>query len=361
MNANPLVPNSTVAIAGLWIISAVCLHLLIGRPTWAELERIPQVAKDAAPIYNDPVFTPTNLATAFHMTPMIFYGGEILRPGDFDFDLIVGTFGSDFSEFEKQIYLDEDTDWSFYSEAGWRLGVTERIGPLPVPVEIYTQLPFYSSADFESSRLENREFGRVGEIDEGLNLGKWVFGARAGLMREDGWRPSVVLGGGFGFQTDDSVASDGLDFDLRLTMGKHFGRGINGSLYTGILFPGEGQFVLENIGIDPEGNVPYIGLVAQANVAQLSGANEPGRTWIHIGGSWRDALYDFGAVGPDYAEEETKLTAGATFDLGWWGSPLGRPLGMMGATHTLFGGPEEGETELVLRLKFPYRFGHGNL
>lgn len=315
------------------------------------------VAEDAIPLYNDPVFTPTNLATAFHMTPIIYYGGEILHPGDFDFDLVLGTYGTDFSKAEKQILLEEDTDWSFYTELGWRFGVAERIGPLRIPVEIYTQLPFYSSGDFEASILDKGEFQRVEEIDEDFSVGKWVFGTRFGLLSETALRPGIVLGGSVGVPVDDSVASDGTDFDLRLTMEKNFRHGITTSLYTGVLFPGEGQSVLEDIGIESESTVPYIGWLGQANVAQFCGQSDPGRTWIHGAGSWRDALYDFGSVGPDYAEEETKLTAGATFDLGRWGQSLGRPIGMVGATHTLFGGPEEGETELVLRLRFPYRFG----
>jgi hypothetical protein len=346
----------TIAI----LASAICLSCIHSHSSWADWEQIPLVAEDAAPLYNDPVFTPTNLATAFHMTPTIYYGGEILHPGDFDFDLVLGTYGTDFSKAEKRIYLEEDTDWSFYTELGWRFGVAERIGPLRIPVEVYTQLPFYSSGDFESSLLDKGEAQRSNELDEDFSVGKWVLGTRLGLVSETDWRPSVVLGGSIGLPIDDSVASDGTDFDLRLTFEKNFRHGITGSIYTGMLFPGEGQEVLKDIGIDSETTVPYIGWLAQANVAQFCGQNDPGRTWVHFGGSWRDALYDFGSVGPDYAEEETKLTGGVTFDLGWWGRTLGRPLGMVGATHTLFGGPEEGETELVLRVRFPYRFGRGH-
>lgn len=342
------------------LLSALFWAPIFSPFAWSEMEQIPLVAEDAAPIYNDPVFTPTNLATAFHMTPIIYYGGEILHPGDFDFDLVLGTYGTDFSKAEKRIYLEEDNDWSFYTELGWRFGLAERIGPLRVPVEIYTQLPFYSSADFESSLVDKGDTQRINDLDEGFFLGKWVLGSRFGLVSENAWRPAVVLGGSIGLPVDDSVASDGTDFDLRLTFEKNFRHGITGSLYTGMLFPGEGQEVLKDIGIDSETTVPYIGWLAQANVAQFCGQSDPGRTWVHLGGSWRDALYDFGSVGPDYAEEETKLTGGVTFDLGWWGRTLGRPIGMVGATHTLFGGPEEGETELVLRVRFPYRFGRGH-
>jgi hypothetical protein len=294
------------------------------------------------------------------MTPVIFYGGDVLHPGEFDFDLTLGTFGTSFSEAERQILLEEDSTTSVYADLGWRFGLAESIGPLRIPSEVYTQLPlFFNSGDLETSILQGDVFQPVGHVDENFALGKWIWGLRLGLVSETARRPSLVLAGSVGLPVDDSLASDGTDFDLRLTSQKHFGRGLAGTVYGGFLFPGTGKPAIEDLGIQSEGNVPYFGVLGEANFAQLLGDPDPGRVWLHAGFSWRDALYDFGAHGPDYSEEETKLTTGVTFDLGWRGCSFGRPQGMVGCSYNLFGGPEEEEVELVTRLRFPFRFGKG--
>jgi len=344
----------------LFLLSAVPVSSLPGELAWGQSGNTPQLADRSGALFNDPVFTPSVLTTAFHMTPTIFYGGDVLHPGEFDFDLAFGTFGTNFWKAEKQILLEEDSDASFYTDLGWRFGLSDGIGPLRIPSEIYTQLPFYfTSGGFSSSILQEGNFHPVGHVDEDFALGKWIWGLRFGLVQETDRRPSLVLSGSVGLPVDDSLASDGTDFDLRLTTQKHFGRGLAGSLYGGFLFPGNGKSAIEDLGIESEESVSYFGILTEANVAQLRGDPNPGRVWLHFGFSWRDALYDFGAHGPDYSEEETKLTAGATFDLGWMGCMLGRPQGMMGCSYTLFGGPEQSEAELVTRLRFPFRFGKG--
>jgi len=331
--------------------------LLSAGPASCGNERDPLLPEGSGALLTDPVFTPTNLATTFHMTPILFYGGDILRPGDFDFDLAFGSFGTDFKKFDHIIQLNEDSGGSLYTDLGWRFGLSDQIGFLNIPTEIYTQLPmFYGSGSLDSLILQNGRLNPVGSVDEDFAFGKWIWGLRMGLVPETVWSPKVVLGGSVGLPVDDSLASDSTDFDLRLTFEKHLGRGVTGTFFGGVLFPGDGKSVFTDLGIETDSHVPYAGVLAEANLAQLCGRADPGRLWLHVGGSWRDSVYDFGAVGPDYAEEELKFTAGVTADLGWWGPRLGRPQAMIGLVRTLHGGPETGETEFVTQLHVPYKF-----
>jgi hypothetical protein len=307
----------------------------------------------------DPVFVPTKLSDTFHMNPIIQYNNEFLRPGEFDLDLAMGTFGTDFKKAEKYVYLEENSDNAFYTDLGWRYGLCDSIGSLEIPVEIYTQLPIFWSAGSLASWKRpalTAPFAPIGHVDEETALGKWIWGLRFGLIKESTFLPSLTLQGSLGLPVDDSLASDGVDGDVRLNFEKHLGRGFVGTFYGGSMFPGKGKEVFTDLGIEKNSYVPYVGLLLESNFAQLVGCPEPGSLWFYFGGSWRDALYDFGAVGPDYTEEELKVTGGVSFDLGYWGRFLGCPQGMIGLVHTAHGGPEAGENELTARINFPYRY-----
>ncbi|KXK38970.1 MAG: hypothetical protein KJ050_09610 [Candidatus Omnitrophica bacterium] len=312
------------------------------------------------PLMLDPVFIPSKMADTFHMNPMVFYGNDFLKPGEFDFDLAIGTFGTDFSKAESLIWLEEDTDWAVYSDYAWRFGLTEEVGPLTLPIELVTQIPlFFSTGGMTSSFRPNMAtpWTQVDEVeDDGVAMGKWVWGLRMGLIQESHYLPSLSLQTSVGIPVDRELASSGVDYDVRLNFQKYFCRGITGTLYGGILFPGDGRDIFNDLGIREEDNVPYFGLMTDINFAQLCGSHDPGRVWLHLGGSWREAVYDFGSEGPDYAEEEVKLTAGLTVDLGYWGRRIGCPQGMLGVSHNAAGGPEEGEFEFYTRLNFPFEF-----
>lgn len=305
----------------------------------------------------DPLFTPTKLPDAFHMSPMILFPNDPLIPGDFDFDLTLGTFGTDFDKTEKSIGLEEDSEYGIYTNLAWRFGVFGG----PVPIELVTQLPFFfHSGSFETALRDplTGQFNQVGDVDEDFAVGKWTWGLRFHLLDESTFLPSLVFQPSVGLPVDDSLASDSVDFDLRLSAEKYFGRGLTGTLYGGLLFPGSGKEAITDLGVETDDSVPYVGLVSEVNVAQLLGDVDPGRFWVHFGGSWRDSVYDFGAVGPDYLEEEVKLTGGLSFDMGYWGRRIGCPQGMVGFMHNLYGGPEKGDTQLITRFNFPFHF-HG--
>ncbi|MCA9412974.1 MAG: hypothetical protein KC944_17295 [Candidatus Omnitrophica bacterium] len=318
---------------------------------------MPQLEEPATAIMMDPVFAPANMANMYHMTPRFFYDGRILKPGDFDFDFAVGTAGTDFDLLREGVRLKEDSEISYYTDFGYRFGLFEILGPLSIPSEIYTQLPVLFGDHKMSSELPivGAKGGKfpVDDVDESFAFGKWVWGLRFGLFSETGWTPRTVLGGSIGLPIDDSIASDSTDFDLRLTFEKHLGSFLIGNLYGGYLFPGDGKEVLTDAGANEDGNVPYAGLLFQTDLSHLTGRD----VWLHFGGSWRDALYDFGHIGPDYGEEEVRATVGLTFDMGWWGCTAGRPQGMIGMDYNVAGGPEEGEIELVTRFRFPYWTG----
>lgn len=325
-------------------------------------EVVPQLEEPATAIMIDPLYIGTNISTQLHMTPRIFYDARILKPGDFDFDLAIGTYGTDFDKLNEGVYLQEDTAVGVAADLGYRFGLFERLGPLNIPSEIYTQLPLlFGSHDLSVESVPPLSpQGMVipyDEIDEGFALGKWVWGLRFGLLPETSWSPRTVLAGSVGFPIDDSLVSDSTDFDLRLTFDKHFTQYLIATLYGGFLFPGDGKELLTRAGAEEEGTVPYMGLLFQTDVSKLAGKQDPGKVWLHFGGTWRDALYDFGHPGPDYGEEEVQATVGLTFDLGWWGCCVGRPQGMVGMNYTVAGGPEEGEMELVTRFRFPYWTG----
>src|SRR5690606_18056014 len=91
----------------------------------------PQLPEHSGAILLDPVFLPTNLATTFHMTPILFRDGHVLRQGEFDFDMALGTAGTDFDETEKVIRLEEDSDWTVFTDFGFRFGLLDSLGPLP--------------------------------------------------------------------------------------------------------------------------------------------------------------------------------------------------------------------------------------
>ncbi len=319
---------------------------------------VPQLEEPATAIMMDPVFAPGSMSNSFHMTPRIFYDGRILKPGDFDFDFGIGTGGTDFDKTRKGLRLREDSEISYYADLGYRFGLFEDLGPLAIPSEIYTQLPLiFGDNEIASQRFEVGEKGGnspIYDLDESFGFGKWVWGLRFGLIPESSWAPRTVLGGSVGFPIDDSIASDSTDFDVRLTFDKHLGSFLIGTLYGGFLFPGDGKDVLTDAGADEESNVPYAGLLFQTDISKVAGGRN---TWLHFGGSWRDTLYDFGDLGPSYAEDEWRGTVGVTFDLGWWGCCVGRPQGMVGMNYNIDGGPEDGEVELVTRFRFPYWTG----
>ncbi len=317
-------------------------------------DAVPQLEEPATAIMVDPVFAPANIATSFHMTTRIFYDGRVLKPGDFDFDLGLGTGGTEFQYLREGIGVEEDSEISYYADLGYRFGLFEHLGPLNIPSEIYTQLPIlFGSYDLATSPQANGGVPPVYDLDESFAFGKWVWGMRFGLIPETTWSPRTVISGGIGLPIDDTIASDSVDYDLRLTFDKHLGSFLIGTLYGGMLFPGDGKEVLTDAGANEDPHVPYMGLLFQTDLSHLTGRN----VWLHFGGSWRDALYDFGNPGPDYAEEELRATVGLTFDMGWWGCCVGRPQGMVGMNYNVAGGPEENEMELVTRFRFPYWTG----
>lgn len=311
-------------------------------------------------LLTDPVFTPSNISDAFHMTPSILYTNEFLRAGEFDYDFSLGTFGTHGSKTGTLIHLDEDTEHSVYANLGYRLGLLNEIGGLRLPVEFYAQLPaYFLSGDISSWGRPNTAAGYtfVEELDEDVAFGKPVTGLRIGIIPETTYIPSLSFQGSLGWPIDDDVATNGVDTDIRLQLEKHFPRGFAGLLYAGRLFAHGDPDVFDRVGVGSQDDVPYIGAVIETNIEQLIGAPEPGHVWFHFGGVWRDQLYDFGSAGPDHAEEVVKLTTGLSFNVGYWGDVFGCPQMMLGLQHTLVGGIEEGDTELVTRLNFPYRFG----
>jgi hypothetical protein len=336
------------------------LTLLAVFPAESGIHQRPEPVQ-TRPAMIDPVFAPSKISDTFHMTPLMLYGDDFLKPWEFDFDMAIGTFGTDFAKTEKIIALKEDSEVGVYHDFAWRFGILDEIGSLRLPVELITELPlFYHTGSIDSYSYhpgnEGNAYTHVGSVDDDdVALGKWIWGLRFGLLPEGTFLPSLTLQTSLGIPLDDEVASDGVDYDTRLSLEKYFGLGITGSLYGGILFPGEGKDVFTDLGVDSE-DALYAGLMTDTNLAQLCGAGEAGRVWLHLGASWRDALYDFGAIGPDYAEEEVKLTGGLSFDLGYWGPAIGCPQAMVGVNYMLEGGPEEGEVELVTRLNFPFEF-----
>ncbi|NUN98801.1 MAG: hypothetical protein HUU16_21820 [Candidatus Omnitrophica bacterium] len=260
-------------------------------------------------LLTDPVFTPSNIADAFHMNPTFLYPNDFLRAGEFDYDFSLGTFGTDGSKAGTLIYLDEDTEHSVYANLGYRVGILNEIGGLRLPVELYAQLPAYIlSGDISSWGRPNTAAGFtfVDELDEDVALGKLVTGLRIGIIPETAYIPSLSFQGSLGWPIDDDVATNGVDSDIRLQLEKHFPRGFAGILYAGRLFPHGDADVFDRVGVGSQDDVPYIGAVIETNIEQLMGAPDPGHLWFHFGGVWRDQLYDFGSEGPDHAEEVVK-------------------------------------------------------
>ncbi len=314
------------------------------------------------PAMVDPVFAPNKISDTFHMTPLMLYGDDFLKPWEFDFDMSIGTFGTDFEKTEKVIALKEDSEVGVYSDFAWRFGILDEIGTLRLPVELITELPiFYNAGSIESYSYQPLNEGGfytpIGSVDDDdVAIGKWIWGLRFGLIPETSFLPSLTLQTSLGIPLSHELSSEGVDFDTRLSFEKYFGFGITGSLYGGFFFPGEGKDVFTDLDVNEEGHVPYAGLMTDTNLAQFCGMGEPGKVWLHLGATWRDAVYDFGARGPDYAEEEVKLTGGLSFALGYWGPAIGCPQGMVGVNYNLIGGPEEDEFELITRLNFPFEF-----
>jgi hypothetical protein len=346
---------------GWKVLPFALLSLLCSFNTQAGVYRRPEPVQ-IRPLVLNPVFLPTKLADTFHMTPMMYYGDDYLKPGEFDFDMAIGTFGTDFHKSGNLISVKEDSKIGVYHDLAWRFGLLSEVGSLHLPVELFTELPlFYHAGEISSYRRNapnlNAPFVFVDQVgNDDVAVGKWIWGLRFGLLPESRILPSLNLEGSVGLPVSHELASEGTDFDLKLSCEKYFGLGITGNLYGGFLFPGEGQEVFTDVGVDEENYVMYYGLMTDTNLAQLCGASQPGRTWFHLGASWRDALYDFGWEGPDYAKEEVKISSGISFDMGYWGRKIGCPQGMVGVVYTAHGGPEEDEVQLITRFNFPYEF-----
>jgi len=355
---NFLTPIPDLSIRPALVVRMILAMLTLcpGAQTQSQ-DVVPQLEEPATAIMMDPVFAPSSIASSFHMTPRFFYDGRILNPGDFDFDFAFGTAGTDFDHTENGLRLQEDSEISYYADFGYRFGLFDNLGPLNIDSEIYTQLPllFGDHEIATQGAIVGAKGARtiIDDLDESFALGKWTWGLRLGLIPESTWAPRTILSGGIGIPIDDSIASNTTDYDLRLTFEKHLGDFLIGTLYGGYLFPGDGKDILSDAGANEDSNVPYAGLLFQTDLTGLTGRN----TWLHFGGSWRDQLYDFGSLGPDYAEEELRATVGLTFDMGWWGCNVGRPQGMIGMNYNVAGGPEENEVELVTRFRFPYWTG----
>jgi len=336
------------------------MTILLAWPADSGVYQRPQPVQ-TRPAMIDPLFAPTKISDTFHMTPLMLYGDDFLKPWEFDFDMSIGTFGTDFEKTQGIMALKEDSETAVYSDFAWRFGILDEIGGLRLPIELITELPiFYNAGSIESYSFnpaaEGNPYTPVGSVDDDdVAIGKWIWGLRFGLLPEGTVLPSLTLQTSMGIPLDDELSSDGVDFDTRLSFEKYFGLGITGSLYGGIFFPGEGKDVFTDLGVDEE-DFLYFGWMTDTNLAQLCGAGEPGRVWLHLGGGWRDALYDFGTEGPDYAEEEVRLTGGLSFDLGYWGPAIGCPQAMVGVNYIIAGGPEEDEFELITRLNFPFEF-----
>lgn len=343
------------------LVGLSLLVLLATSPAVAEIRQTPGPVQQRPAMVN-PVFTPNKIADTFHMTPLVLYGDDYLKPWEFDFDLSIGTFGTKFTKAEKTMVLKEDSEVGAYSDFAWRFGLLDEIGTLRLPVELITELPlFYNAGSMDSYHWDHVEGPDIitpaGSVDDDdVALGKWIWGLRFGLLPETTYLPSLNLETSMGIPVSEELSSEGVDYDTRLSFEKYFGLGITGTLFGGLFFPGKGKDVFTDVGVDTEENVMYFGLMTDTNLAQLCGYGDPGRLWLHLGGTWRDAVYDFGAEGPDYDEEEAKLTAGLSYDLGYWGSSIGCPQAMIGVNYNLAGGHEEDEFELITRLNFPFEF-----
>ncbi|MCA9438681.1 MAG: hypothetical protein KC978_23045, partial [Candidatus Omnitrophica bacterium] len=150
--------NSILRVSGcgkVFPLSTMLVLLVCSDGFTQSQESVPQLEEPATAIMMDPVFTPGSIATSFHMTPRFFYDGRVLKPGDFDFDLGIGTMGTDFDETENGLRIQEDSEMSYYLDLGYRIGLAETLGPLDMPSEIYTQLPIlFGDQAISTQRLD---------------------------------------------------------------------------------------------------------------------------------------------------------------------------------------------------------------